>query len=153
MTRRVTLAVVSALMGVLACGDGPLQPAPITSVGDAMVAWEVLGLSSYRVDVRKQCFCSPDAQKWYEVRVSNHRVESVWPLEPVDPSISSRPYFPTVTEVYDQLREAPQPSSLYRGEFDPRTGLPLKVWLGYPSADDSGVYYEFRNLRAGTSQQ
>ncbi len=150
----VSTAVIAAVVALLACSEGALEPAPITAVNDANARWQALALTSYRVDVRQECFCSPDDQKWYEVRVVNNSVREVWPLEPINPEISRRPHFPTISEVYGLLAAAPQPpTTLFRGEFDPRTGLPLRVWLGYPSANDSGVYYEFRNLRAGTSQQ
>lgn len=141
------------LLPLLACGDDALTTVQTQQdPTQARARWDALGVSSYTVEMKLDCFCDQVALLWHELRIEEDHVVSARRLLPAPADrLHLKPApaacFPTVSTLFARIAaEREKPDGSWQGEYDVHTGLPVNVVVGW-LANDSGIRYELRLFR------
>lgn len=153
-TLRVLLFMLAAPVLLAGCRDDGLSPSG-RALEIAERRWKAQGLSHYTVETRILCFCAPQVTRWHEITVSSDSVIAARRVEPGDDEgggPAPAAWFRSVEATFAFARRWPreQPGNRVEADFDPETGLPVRVaLLAPPTVADGDAVYEFRALKPG----
>lgn len=148
--RPLLLALATAFL-VAGCGDDGISPTA-RELEVAAARWEAQGLTRYTVEARVLCFCSPELADWHELEVVRDSVVAARRLDPRNGASAPAGWFRSIEATFAFARRWPreQRGNRIEADFDPQTGLPVRVtFLAPPTVADGDAVYAFRALKPG----
>jgi hypothetical protein len=102
-------------------------------------AWVARGITDYRVQVEKSCFCVSDITRPVLIEVRGGAVSKVWDLETAQP-VSNTSLYPTITGLFDAAIAERSRGGNVSVSYDASLGTPARLEIG-TVANDAGVQY------------
>ncbi|MFN2567696.1 MAG: DUF6174 domain-containing protein [Gemmatimonadaceae bacterium] len=158
--RRVTALVGTLILGVVLSGTGSCSAGvgpdaednPGTEgTGSAaelrlrLTQWQALGPRSYSYDLRRVCFCGPDAVTPARVEVRDGRVVDARALVMPRPLLLE--LFDTIDALFARAIEMAESGGPVVVSYHPTLGYPTFLEIG-TLANDAGVRYQVSKLVA-----
>jgi len=138
----LAMARIALLAGLLSsCQSNTRGALPLSEHEQARQRWQQQSLSSYRFQVRQQCYCPPEALKPVAVTVINGQTDSALPLANPDINKTIDQWFAFIAD--KQLNHWHRVDVRYH----PTLGYPLHIQLDYsPRMADDEQQYWIQNL-------
>lgn len=134
----LTMVKIALLAGLLSsCQSNTRAALPLSEHEQAQQRWQQQTLSTYRFQVRQQCYCPPEALKPVVVTVINGQTDSTQPS--VNPEINK-----TIDQWFAFIADK-QRNHWHRVDvrYHPTLGYPQRIQLDYSPrmADDEQQYW------------
>lgn len=102
-------------------------------------AWVARGITDYRVQLQKSCFCGGDVTRPVLVEVRGGAVSKVWDLETTK-RVADISLYPTITGLFDAAIAKRSAGDNVTVAYDAALGTPVRLEIG-TVANDAGVQY------------
>jgi hypothetical protein len=102
-------------------------------------AWVARGISNYRVQLRKSCFCGGNVMRPVLIEVRGGVISKVWDLETTNP-IADVSLYSTITGLFDAAIAERSRGGNVTVAYDASLGTPVRLEIG-TVANDAGVMY------------
>lgn len=116
----------------------------------AEARWDARTFPDYEMEIRINCFCSPEVGEWSRVRIEGDSVTQVMRLS--DSTVLAPNLWPmwhSVDRIFERLRDV-HGSDVYprfTATFDPVLGFPREASLiQRPDNADAGIAWSVRNV-------
>jgi hypothetical protein len=155
ITRRLSVLLVAATLGV-ACGDdNPAGPDHGTiddrnATQDELVAarqrWSAARITHYEAVMQRSCFCTEDTRAAARVEVQQGAIVAAQRLDG-RPVVEPSPYL-TVEQLFVEIQGAIDAgASEIRVTYDAALGYPVSLYIDHDvQLADEETYYEVRDL-------
>lgn len=123
--------LAALLCAAVAAGCGLLDPdgGERAALDDARARWASSGMTAYRTEETRVCFCAEEARGPVTIRVSGGAVQRTY-ADGRAVAASAAPLFPTVAELFEEIESAlDEGAHQVDARYDPVTGAPLEVYI------------------------